>query len=282
VRHEVGTEAAGAPPEFVAEAKLMDFGIEGKVAIVTGASSGIGLAIAQAFHHEGAVVVINGRDKAKLEAACSTVGPRCHGIVADLTTPEGAAGLYDFARKSGPVSFLVNNIGRFDVEDFFEISDERWHEYFEANVMTGIRITRPVLKDMLAANEGSIVFISSEAAVRSIPFMVHYSLTKTAQLGLSRALAELTRGTSVRVNAYMPGPTATDSVKSYFESIAADRGTSFEEVLRGFFKDDQPGSLIQKLIDPKMHGRAVVQLATNSAMNGTTQRADGGAVHSIL
>jgi len=265
-----------------AEAKIMDFGIEGKVAIVTGGSSGIGLAIAQAFHQEGAVVVINGRDQPKLEAACTAVGSRCRGVVADLTTPEGAVALYEFARQSGPVSFLINNIGRFDVEDFFEISDARWHEYFEANVMTGIRITRPVLKDMLAANEGSIVFISSEAAVRSIPFMVHYSLTKTAQLGLSRALAELTRGTGVRVNAYMPGPTATDSVKSYFESIAADRGTGFDEVLRGFFKNDQPGSLIQKLINPQMHGRAVVQLATNSAMNGTTQRADGGAVHSIL
>ena len=260
----------------------MDLGIAGKVAIVTGGSSGIGLAIAQSFHNEGVSVVINGRDQAKLDAAIAEVGHNCRGVVADLTTAEGAAKLYAFARQSGPVSFLVNNIGRFDVEDFFSISDERWHEYFEFNVMTGIRITRPVLKDMLENNDGSIVFISSEAAVRSIPFMVHYSLTKTAQLGLSRALAEMTRGTGVRVNAYMPGPTATESVKEYFRGIAAERGVSFEDVLTGFFKDDQPGSLIQKLIDPKMHGRAVVQMAANWAMNGTTQRADGGAVHSIL
>lgn len=260
----------------------MKFDIEGKVAIVTGGSSGIGLAIAKTFHEEGALVVINGRDRAKLEAACLEIGGNARGIVADLGTMEGTKALYDFAESHGPVAFLVNNIGRFDVEDFFEIPDERWHEYFDINVMTGIRITRLVLKDMLARNAGSVVFISSEAAIRSIPFMTHYSVTKTAQLGLSRALAERTRGTNVRVNTYVPGPTATDSVKDYFTAIATDRGISFEAVLEGFFKNDQPGSLIQKLIDPAMHGRAVLQLATNWAMNGTTQRGEGGAVHSIL
>ncbi len=260
----------------------MDFDIKDKVAIVTGGSSGIGLAIARAFAGEGAQVVINGRDKGKLEAACAEIGHGAQGIVADLTTPEGTAALYDLAASIGPVEFLINNIGRFDVEDFFEISDERWHEYFEANVMTGVRITRPVLKDMLKRNSGGVVFISSEGAIRSIPHMSHYSMTKTAQLGLSRALAELTRGTRVRVNAYIPGPTATDSVKAYFEGMAKDRGVSFDEIMKGFFKDDQPGSLTQRLIDPALHGRAVVQLATNWAMNGTAQRCDGGAVHSIL
>lgn len=260
----------------------MNFDIEGKVVVVTGGSSGIGLAIAQAFHAEGATVVINGRDHVKLAAACRDIGVNAHGIVADLTNPGGTEVLYKFATSIGPVEFLVNNIGRFDVEDFFEISDERWHEYFEANVMTGVRITRKALKDMLDRNSGSVVFISSEAALRSIPHMSHYSLTKTAQLGLSRALAEMTRGTRVRVNAYIPGPTATDSVKEYFGGMATERGTTFEAVTTGFFKDDQPGSLIQRLIDPAMHGRAVVQLATNWAMNGTAQRGDGGAVHSIL
>ena len=117
---------------------------------------------------------------------------------------------------------------------------------------------------------------------RSIPFMTHYSVTKTAQFGLSRALAEMTRGTNVRVNAYVPGPTATDSVKAYFGQIASERGVSFDEVVSSFFKNDQPGSLIQRLIDPALHGRAVVHLATNWAMNGTAQRADGGAVHTIV
>jgi NAD(P)-dependent dehydrogenase (short-subunit alcohol dehydrogenase family) len=260
----------------------MDFGVNGKVAIVTGGSSGIGFAIAKTFCDEGAIVVINGRDKGKLEGATRKLGNNAHGIVADLTTAEGATALRDFASKLGPIEFLINNIGRFDVEDFFEISDERWHEYFEANVMTGIRITRPVLKEMLGRNSGSVIFIASEAAVRSLPHMSHYSLTKTAQLGLSRALAERTRGTNVRVNAYMPGPTATESVQGYFEEMAAQRKRPFQEVVGDFFKTDMPDSLLQKLIDPAMHGRAVVQLATNAAQNGTAQRGDGGAFHSII
>jgi short-subunit dehydrogenase len=260
----------------------MKFGLEKKVVIVTGGSSGIGFSIAKAFAEEGARVVINGRDKVKLEAATSEIGGDAIGIVADLTTPKGAEALHSAAAAAGPVEFLVNNIGQFDVEDFFEISDDRWHEYFEVNVMTGIRITRHVFKNMLKRNSGSVVFISSEAAIRSIPFMTHYSTTKTAQLGLSRALAELTRGTAVRVNAYIPGPTATQSVRDYFGEIAMERGADFDTVVEGFFKGDQPGSLIQKLIDPAMHGRAVVQMMTNTAMNGTAQRADGGAIHSIL
>ncbi len=260
----------------------MNFGLEGRVVVVTGGSSGIGMATAKSFHEEGAIVVINGRDQEKLVSAVKEIGKNAKGIVADLSTKEGAQALFSYAEGFGPVAILVNNIGRFDVEDFQDISDDRWHEYFDTNVMTGVRITRPVIDTMLKRNSGSIIFIASEAAVRSIPFMVHYSVTKTAQLGLSRALAEMTRGTDVRVNTYMPGPTATESVRNYFDGIAADRGIEFDEVVKGFFENDQPGSLIQRLIDPEMHGRAIVQLATNTAMNGTTQRADGGAIHSIL
>lgn len=260
----------------------MDFGLKGKVVIVTGGSSGIGFAIAKAFLAEGAVVVTNGRDEAKLKDACIRLGASTHGIVADLSTEQGAATLFEHAKMFGPVDYLINNIGRFDVEDFFEISDARWHEYFDENLLTGIRITRPVMKDMLSRNSGSIVFISSEAAIRSLPHMIHYSTTKTAQLGLARGLAELTRGTNVRVNAYMPGTTATESVQGYFEGVAKARSMTVDEVLANFFKNDQPGSLIQKLIDPAMHGRAVVQLATNTAQNGTAMRTDGGAVHSII
>lgn len=260
----------------------MNFGLEGKVVVVTGGSSGIGMATAKSFHAEGSIVVINGRDQEKLVSAAKEIGENAKGVVADLSTMEGAQKLFSFAEGFGPVAVLVNNIGRFDVEDFQDISDDRWHEYFDTNVMTGVRITRPVIEIMLKRNSGSIIFIASEAAVRSIPFMVHYSVTKTAQLGLSRAIAEMTRGTDVRVNTYMPGPTATESVRNYFNGIAADRGIEFDEVVKGFFENDQPGSLIRRLIDPEMHGRAIVQLATNTAMNGTTQRADGGAIHSIL
>jgi len=260
----------------------MDFGLTDKIVVVTGGGTGIGFAIAKAFHDEGAVVVINGRDKGRLEAACVRIGPRAHGVVADLLTVEGADALTDYSEGLGPVEYLVNNIGVFEVCDFFEVSDERWIDYFQHNLMTAIRITRRLMRRMLDRNSGSIVFISSEAAVRSIGNMVPYSTTKTAMLGLSRSLAELTRGTNVRVTSYMPGTTATESVRGYFEGLARDQGKTVDEALRDFYRDVQPGNLVRKLIDPALHGRGVVQLATNAAMNGVTHRADGGTIRSIL
>ncbi|MBD9625040.1 SDR family oxidoreductase [Ensifer sp. ENS06] len=260
----------------------MDFGLKDKIVIVTGGATGIGHAIARTFHEEGAVVIINGRDQAKLDKAAAAIGPRAHGVVADLLTQEGAQTLANYAAGFGPVSFLVNNIGVFDVNDFFEVSDDRWMEYFQHNLMTAIRITRLVMKDMLARNDGSIVFISSEAAIRSIGNMTPYSTTKTAMLGLSRSLAELTRGTNVRVNSYMPGSTATESVETYFTDLAAQQGKTVEQTLADFYRDVQPSNLIQKLIDPAHHGRGIVQLMTNGAMNGVCHRADGGTIRSIF
>lgn len=260
----------------------MDFGIKGKVAIITGGATGIGNAIARTFHEEGATVIINGRTQAKLDAACQAIGPNAHGVVADLRTTEGAAKLAEFAAGFGPVEFLVNNIGVFDVCDFFEVADEAWLDYFQHNVMTAVRISRIVLKDMLARNSGSVCFISSEAAIRSIGNMTPYSVTKTAILGLSRSLAELTRGTDVRVTSYMPGTTATESVEGYFEGLAKEQGRSVADCLEDFYRTVQPSNLTQRLIDPAMHGRGVVQLMTNTAMNGVCHRADGGTIRSIF
>lgn len=260
----------------------MDLGLKGRVAVVTGGATGIGRAIAEAFHQEGAHVVINGRTKEKLDKACSEIGDRAHGVVADLLDPEAAQALAEFGRGIGPVDFLVNNIGIFDVNDFFDVSDNRWLEYFQHNILTAVRITRHLMRDMLDADSGSICFISSEAAVRSIGNMIPYSTSKAAMLGLSRGLAELTRGTNVRVTSYMPGTTATESVLGYFEGLAAEQGRSIDDALAEFYDDVQPGNLTRKMIDPAMHGRGVVQLMTNTAMNGVTHRADGGTIRSIL
>lgn len=260
----------------------MDFGITGKVALVTGGGSGIGKAIAQAFHDEGGIVVINGRDQAKLDTAAADIGPRAHAVVADLSKAADAETLYAAASALGPVEYLVNNIGIFESQSFFEISDQRWADFFETNVMTGVRITRLVLKDMVERNSGSVVFISSDAGVRGIPWMAHYAMTKAAQLGISRSLAELTKGTNVRVNSFLPGPTATDAVHTYFGGIAAQEGKTLDEVTAGYFRDHEPSSLIQRLIDPAVHGRAVVALAANPAMNGTAQRCEGGIIRSAI
>ncbi len=260
----------------------MDYGLSGKVAVITGGSSGIGKAIAAAFAAEGAIAVINGRDQAKIDKACDEIGSNARGISADLTIPADCEKLYNFAKDNGPLEFLLNNIGIFEVMDFFEITDERWYEYFNINVMTGVRMSRLALKDMLTNNSGSILFIGSDAAVKSIPWMVHYSMTKTALLGVSRALAEITKGTNVRVNTIMPGPSATKSVMQYFADIAKDKGSSTDEVIANYFREDEPSSLHQRLIDPSYYGRAAIAIMTNPAINGTAQRCEGGIVRSAF
>lgn len=260
----------------------MDYQLEGKVVIVTGGNDGIGKAIATSFHEEGATVVINGRDAEKTAKAANSIGANAHGVEADLTKRDDVEKLVEFASAFGPVEFLVNNIGIFESQDFFEIEDSRWTEFFEVNVMTGVRASRAVLKGMLARNSGSIVFIASDAAIKSIPWMVHYSMSKSAQLGVSRGLAEITKGTNVRVNSYLPGPTATDSVMTYMGGIAEQQQKPVADVIDKYFVDNEPTSLYRRLIDPSVHGRAVVALATNPAMNGTAQRGEGGIIRSAF
>ncbi|WP_309085664.1 SDR family oxidoreductase [Chelativorans sp.] len=260
----------------------MDYGLEGKVALITGASSGIGKAIAKTFAEEGATVVINGRDQAKIDAALADIGGNSHGLSVDLTTEEGAGRLWRFASERGPVEYLINNLGIFNVREFFDISDAEWQLYWDVNVMTGIRMSRIALKEMLERNSGSILFTSSDAATKIVPWMIHYSLTKTAQVALARGMAELTKGTKVRVNSFMPGPTATDSVRDYFNQIAAEQGITYEEVEKNYFVEKEPTSLVQGLIDPANYGRGVVAMMTNPAVNGVVWRMEGGIIRSAF
>lgn len=256
--------------------------VGGSLALVAGGSSGIGLQVAKSFAAAGARVLLVGRDEARLCQAAEAVGPGTMTCVADLSDAAGEDQLAEALRTAGTPRYVIHCIGKYAARPFDEITDAEWSDYFQTNVMSAVRLVRAVAPGMKRANAGSIVIVSSEAAIRSVGLMAHYSTTKTALLGLSRALAEGFRGTGIRVNSYLPGPTATDAIADYFASIAVSRGQEPDQAIADFFDKDQPGSLLGRLIDPADHAEAILLLARTPAMNGTAMRADGGAVHAIL
>lgn len=260
----------------------MDYGLKGRHALVAGGATGIGFAVAEAFVAEGAHVTVGGLDAGEVVTAVSRLGPATRGLAGDLTRGEDARELYDFAVSAAPVDFLINSVGIFAVHDFFDIPDEEWFRYFDVNVMTAVRMSRLALRDMLDRGEGSIVFISSESGVKPQAWMAHYGAMKTCLLGVSRALAELTRGTAVRVNAILPGPTNTEAVQHYHDEIAAGRGISRSEVVEDYFDTTEPTSLIRRMIEPKEVARSVLHLAASPHLNGMAMRAEGGTVRAIL
>lgn len=260
----------------------MDYGLTGRHVLVTGGATGIGFAIAQAFLKEGASVTISGLKAVEVSSALATLGPRADGMACDLTRPGEAQALADLARAQRPVDILINNVGIFEVSPFFETTDADWFRFFDVNVMSGVRMTRLLMQDMLARGEGSIVFISSESGVKPQPWMPHYGAMKTCLLGLSRALAELTRGTRVRVNTILPGPTATAAVSAYHDEIAKEKGITRAEVVTRYFDETEPTSLIRRMIAPEEVAASVVHLAASSHLNGMAMRAEGGTIRSIL
>ena len=201
----------------------MDLGLKDKLVLVTGSGSGIGKATARTFLEEGARVVVHGLTAAEVDACVaelSEVG-EVTGGAGDLTDPSDASALCELAQNCGPVDVLVNNVGIFSVKPFEELTDEEWMRYFDINVLTAVRMSRVLLPAMLKRGMGSIVNLASEAGVKPLPQMVHYSVTKTAMLGLTRGMAELTKGSGVRVNSVLPGPTWTEGVQSYFDGLAS-------------------------------------------------------------
>ncbi|WP_448955442.1 SDR family NAD(P)-dependent oxidoreductase [Labrys neptuniae] len=259
----------------------MDYGLAGKRVLVTGGATGIGRAIAAAFIAEGASVTVSGLLEAEVEAALTALGPAAAGLAGDLTAAGEAERLAAFAGRGGPVDILINNIGAFEVRDFFEITDERWFRYFDINVMAAVRMSRLLLKPMLERGHGSVVFISSESAIKPQPWMAHYGAMKTCLLGLSRALAELTRGTRVTVNAILPGPTNTEAVRAYHQEIASSQGVTREQVVSDYFDQTEPTSLIRRMIEPDEIARSVVHLAASPSLNGMAMRAEGGTIRAI-
>jgi NAD(P)-dependent dehydrogenase (short-subunit alcohol dehydrogenase family) len=264
----------------------MDLGIAGKLALVSGSTQGIGYATAKLLLEEGASVIINGRNTETLERALSAL--RRHGTVygfaADLSSAAGAQRLLEAAREVGAIDILVNNVGYFEVKPFTEISDADWLSMFELNFMSGVRLSRALLPPMLKRDWGRIVFIASEQSVKPNADMLHYAMTKTAQVSLARGLAELTRNTSVTVNSVLAAPTWSDGVEIFLEKIASTGGKSAEQMREAYFEDAGRSSIIQRWASTDEIAAQVVFLCSEraSAINGAAQRADGGIVRSIF
>ncbi len=252
-----------------------------KTTLITGSTKGIGRAIAEAFVAEGARVVVHGRSADDAEVTRQTLG--AFGAVAgDLASAEGSREVLSQLEGYSPVEILINNAGVFSVEDFFAIPDEEWLRYFQTNVMSAVRLSRALLPAMLERDQGRVLNVASEAAIKPLPQMIHYSLTKSALISLSRGLAELTKGTQVTVNSLLPGPTWTEGVKAYVEGLAEAEGKPIDAVIENYFKEHEPTSLIQRFITVEEVAHAAVFLAGNSAVNGSALRAEGGIIRTII
>ena len=264
----------------------MDLRLAETVVLVTGSSSGIGKATAQAFLDEGARVVVTGIAAAEVEQATRDLAAsgdgRVHGVVADLGTADGAAALWRFAEALGPVGTLVNNVGAFAVQDFAETDDATWQRYWDVNLMTAVRLNRLALPAMLGRGAGSIVHVASEVAVKPVPWMLPYATAKAGLVALSRGLAELAKGSAVRINAVLPGPTRTAAVEAYFAALATTRHRPVADVLGDYFRDSEPTSLLQRLLEPEEVARGIVMVAANPAMRGGAHRIEGGIIRSAF
>jgi NAD(P)-dependent dehydrogenase (short-subunit alcohol dehydrogenase family) len=264
----------------------MDLNLTGKVALVTGSTAGIGFAIAKSLATEGTYVYVNGRTQKRVDAAmaairsCATKA-KVDGIAADFSGPAGAEAV--IAKVPG-VDVLVNNVGIFEPKPFAEIPDEDWYRLFEINVMSGVRLARHFLSGMLKKNWGRILFISSESAVQIPAEMVHYGMTKTAQIAVARGIAESVAGTGVTVNSILVGPTESEGVVGFVEAMAERQKTSKGEIEKEFFERVRPSSLLKRFatVDEVAAMATYVASELSSATNGAALRVDGGVVRAIL
>jgi NAD(P)-dependent dehydrogenase (short-subunit alcohol dehydrogenase family) len=262
----------------------MDLKLRGKRALITGSTQGIGFAIAEGLAREGADVVVNGRTNAKVEGAIEKIAASTKasvsGIAADVGTETGVAKLLGELR---PVDILVNNAGIFEPKPFLEIDDAEWFRYFEVNVMSGVRLSRALLPNMLKQKWGRIVFISSESGIQTPPEMVHYGMTKTAQLAISRGIAETVPGSGVTVNAVLPGPTRSEGVVDFLEKLASDRKVNVKEMETELLKTLRPSSLLKRMATSEEVANLVVYLCGEpaSATTGAALRVDGGVVRAV-
>jgi NAD(P)-dependent dehydrogenase (short-subunit alcohol dehydrogenase family) len=262
----------------------MDLKINGKRALVSGSTKGIGLAIVIALAREGAHVVLNGRSEASVNVAIKEVrgavqNANVEGFAGDLSTAEATDAI---VKKYPTIDILVNNLGIFEPKPFEQIPDEDWRRFFEVNVLSGVRLSRAYLPGMKKRNWGRIVFISSESGIQIPPEMIHYGMTKTAQLAVSRGLAETCAGTGVTVNAVLPGPTRSDGVNEFVAKMSG--GKPFAEFEEEFFKSIRPSSLLKRFATTEEVANLVAYVCSplSSATNGAALRVDGGVVRTCF
>ena len=265
----------------------MDLQLTGKKALVSGSTAGIGYGIALTLAREGAEVIVNGRTEARVNDAVARLkkelGPHAKitGVAADLGT---AGGVETLVKAVPAVDVLVNNLGVFEMKAFADITDEDWTKFFEVNVLSGVRLSRFYLPKMTAAGWGRIVFISSESGVNTPTEMIHYGLTKTAQLALSRGLAQTAKGTGVTVNSVLPGPTDSEGVGTFVGQMARDKGITPEQMETEFFEHARPSSLLKRFETVAEIADAVAFVCSPlaSGITGAALRVDGGVVSSIV
>ncbi|MGC3982852.1 MAG: SDR family oxidoreductase [Steroidobacteraceae bacterium] len=263
----------------------MDLKLTGKLALISGSTAGIGYAIASALAAEGARVILNGRSQASVDSAIAQIksesGKQAYGFAGDLSTADAAEAL---VKQYPDVDILINNLGIFEPKTFEEIPDADWVRFFEVNVLSGVRLARLYLPAMRRKNWGRIIFISSESGVQIPSEMIHYGMSKTAQLAVSRGLAEAVAGTGITVNSILPGPTKSRGVGDFIDALAKAENKSFDEFEKEFFEKVRPTSLIKRFATPDEVASLVTYIASPlaSATTGAALRVDGGVVKSAF
>jgi NAD(P)-dependent dehydrogenase (short-subunit alcohol dehydrogenase family) len=264
----------------------MDLGLKERRALVSGSTAGIGYAIALQLAREGTEVIVNGRTQARVDAAVQGIlaavpGAKLHGIAADLARAAGASSVF---AQLPEIDVLVNNLGIFEPRAFQQISDADWLKMFEVNVLSGARLARLYVPGMKRRGWGRVIFISSESAVNIPAEMIHYGMSKTAQLAIASGLAKDCAGTGVTVNSILVGPTASEGVGIFVRQLAQERGITPEQMEDEFFRTARPSSLLKRFIQPAEVANLVAYIAGAgaSATTGAALRVDGGVVSSIL
>jgi NAD(P)-dependent dehydrogenase (short-subunit alcohol dehydrogenase family) len=264
----------------------MDLELRDKLALVTGSTAGIGSAIAAGLAREGAIAIVNGRTERRVNSAIKSIQQKfpqakLEGFAGDLATADGFEAL---KAKYTSLDILVNNLGIFNPQPFEDITDDEWRKFFEVNVLSGVRLSRYYLPIMKQKNWGRIIFISSESAIHIPLEMIHYGFTKTAQLAISRGLAESTANTGVTVNAVLPGPTASEGVSDFVGNLAQTSNQSAADFEKMFFEKIRPTSLLKRFATTEEVANLVVYLCSPlaSATNGAALRVDGGVVRTIV